>query len=110
VYGSEPPPQGFRRGDTTASQAEIDAAVIEVALTAEGSATVDASTIIYDRHGEITGAPVFARLADGRRIAANAAPGDLGPHLAGVSLVGATIRVTGEPPTYRVDAASSAVS
>lgn len=101
VYGGEPPPEGFRRGDTADAQAAIDATAIEVALSAEGRATVDAATIIYDRGGEVSGAPVFARLEDGRRIAANA-PAEEWPHLAGVSLVGATIEVSGEPPTYRV--------
>lgn len=103
VYGSEPPPDGFRRGDTSASQAEIDASAIDVVDEAEGAATVEASTILYDRDGEVTGAPVYARLDDGRRIVARLDDGSLGPDLAGVLLVGARISVAGSPPTYRIE-------
>jgi acetyl-CoA C-acetyltransferase len=102
VYGSEPPPEGFRLGDTRAAQEAIDRTALEVAGTADGRAVVDASTVIYDRDGSVSGAPVFARLDDGRRVAATADPADLGAHLTGVSLVGATVTVSGEPPTYRV--------
>lgn len=102
VYGSEPPPDGFVHGDTAAAQAAIGDSALDVAATAEGSATVDASTVVYDRDGSVSGAPVFARLVDGRRVAAAAHDDDLGPQLAGVSLVGTTIAVTGDPPTYRV--------
>jgi acetyl-CoA C-acetyltransferase len=107
IYGSEPPPAGYRRGDTSEAQARIDASEVEVALTAEGTATVEASTVVYDRDGSVAGAPVFARLPDGRRLAAAAHDDQLGPDLAGRSLVGATIEVTGEPPVYRVVDASA---
>jgi acetyl-CoA C-acetyltransferase len=103
VYGAEPPPDGFRRGDTTAAQAAIDASAIAVALEAEGGATVEASTVTYDRDGAVDGVPVFARLDDGRRVAAALHEDDLTPALAGRSLVGARITVAGAPPTYRIE-------
>jgi hypothetical protein len=77
-----------------------------VAHTAEGGATVEASTVTYDRDGAVDGVPVFARLDDGRRVAAALHEDDLTPGLAGRSLVGARITVTGEPPTYRIDEVS----
>jgi acetyl-CoA C-acetyltransferase len=102
VYGAEPPPSGFRRGDTTAAQAEIDATALPVTLEASGAATVVASTVIYDRDGAVSGAPVFADLPDGTRVAAAAHPDELSS-LAGVSLVGRTIElVDSEPVRYRV--------
>jgi acetyl-CoA C-acetyltransferase len=103
VYGAEPPPDGYRRGDTTAAQAAIDASAIAVALEAEGGATVEASTVTYDRDGAVDGVPVFARLDDGRRVAAALHEDDLIPALAGRSLVGARITVAGAPPTYRIE-------
>jgi acetyl-CoA C-acetyltransferase len=103
IYGAQPPPQGFRRGDTTAAQHAIDASERPLALDAEGPATVVAATVTYGRDGAPETAPVFADLADGRRVAALAHPDDLAD-LAGVSLVGHTVRlVGGEPLSYRVD-------
>lgn len=106
IYGAEPPPDGFRRGDTSAAQAEIDATELSVTLDASGPARVVASTVIYDRDGGVASAPVFADLPDGRRVAATAHDDDLAG-LAGVSLVGAQIElVEREPLRYRVGSAS----
>jgi acetyl-CoA C-acetyltransferase len=102
IYGSSPPPSGFRRGDTRADQTRIDAAAIEVALTdVDGSATVEASTVVYAAYGGVEAVPVIARLDDGRRVSAQCA--DELTSLAGRSLVGARIRVTGAPPTFHVE-------
>lgn len=102
IYGSSPPPSGFRRGDTRSDQTRIDAAAVEVALTdADGSATVEASTVVYAADGGVEAAPVIARLDDGRRVSAQCAD-DL-TSLASHSLVGARIRVTGAPPTFHVE-------
>jgi acetyl-CoA C-acetyltransferase len=107
VYGAEPPPHGFRRGDSADAQAAIDATEIPVVLDAAGPATVVASTVTYERDGRPTDAPVFADLPDGRRVAARAADG-LAEGLAGVSLVGARIRLSGtEPLTYGLEADGS---
>jgi acetyl-CoA C-acetyltransferase len=102
IYGSSPPPSGFRRGDTRADQTRIDAAAVEVALTdADGAATVEASTVVYAADGGVEAVPVIARLDDGRRVSAQCA--DELTSLAGRSLVGARIRVTGAPPTFHVE-------
>ncbi len=78
VYGSTPPPGGFRRGDTSAAQASIDASAVEVALESEtrAVASVVAATVVRDHDGTATGAPVVAALPDGRRMAL--APADEG--------------------------------
>jgi acetyl-CoA C-acetyltransferase len=100
IYGIEPPPGGFRLADTSAEQAEIDGSAREIAQAAEGDATVDGGTVVYDRNGDPAAAPIIASLADGRRIVAIANEKDL-PSLSGRSLVGQTVRVTGaNPPAY----------
>ncbi|MHB1785022.1 MAG: acetyl-CoA acetyltransferase [Acidimicrobiales bacterium] len=101
LYGSTPPPGGFRVGDTTAGQAAIEADAIPVVDTASGPARVEAATVIYDREGSVTGAPVYARLPGGSRVVAAAHPEELAA-LAGINLVGATVDVAATPPTYRV--------
>jgi acetyl-CoA C-acetyltransferase len=102
IYGAEPPPGGFHRGDTTAAQAEIEASALPVTLDASGRARVVASTVIYDREGEVANVPVFADLADGTRVAATAHTDELAG-LAGVSLVGRDIDLVGtDPLVYKV--------
>ncbi len=71
LYGSSPPPAGFRRGDTTTAQARIDASAVGTALEVDRSteATVIAATVIREGSGTPTGAPVIGRLPDGRQMA-----------------------------------------
>jgi acetyl-CoA C-acetyltransferase len=101
VYGATPPPNGFRRGDTSTDQAAIDATALPVASDAAGLATVDAGTVSYDHKGDVEAAPVIAHLADGRRLAAAADPSILSS-LAGEQLVGRTVHVAGSPLTWRL--------
>jgi acetyl-CoA C-acetyltransferase len=104
IYGSGPPPSGFRRGATDQDQRRIDAGALPVALTdAEGAATVEGSSVVYGADGAVETVPVIARLHDGRRVAAVvAADGDLAA-LAGRSLVGARITVSGAPPVAHLE-------
>jgi acetyl-CoA C-acetyltransferase len=100
IYGNEPAPRGFVLADTSKAQSELEAAAKDVAYEAEGEAKVLAGTVIYDRSGEVSAAPLIARLPDGRQLAAVAAP-EILPELAGRSLVGETVEVSGTgPPTY----------
>ena len=103
LYGSSPPPAGYRRGETDEDQKRIDASAVPV--TGDGGdgsdATVDAATVVYDRDGSATSAPVIATMPDGRRIVARAEP-ELLADLVGRTIVGATVRVAGNPPTYRL--------
>ncbi|MGD0881851.1 MAG: acetyl-CoA acetyltransferase [Acidimicrobiales bacterium] len=107
VYGSTPPPAGFRRGDTTDAQAAIDRSAVGVAasLGTAAPATVVAATVWRDNDGSAAGAPVIARLADGRHMALApaddevvAAMGDL--DIPGV--VGGTVVVQAGEPRYRL--------
>jgi acetyl-CoA C-acetyltransferase len=107
LYGSSPPPGGFRPADTTAAQSAIDASAVEVAteVPEATTATVMAATVIRDYGGAATGAPVIARLPDGRQVATtpvdDAVTEEVGA-LDPVRLVGRDVVVAGGPPRYRL--------
>ncbi len=107
IYGSTPPPGGFQRGDTTEAQAAIDASAVETAasLDAVEPATVVAATVWRDNDGTAAGAPVIARLADGRHMALAPADDDEVAAM-GVTdvpgLVGGTVLVQAGEPRYRL--------
>jgi acetyl-CoA C-acetyltransferase len=101
VYGADPPPDGWRRADTTAAQAAIDATTAEVTGDAIGPATVVASTVVSGRDGRPSAAPVIARLDDGRQVAAAAEDEELAA-LAGRNLVGERILLSGPLPRFRM--------
>jgi acetyl-CoA C-acetyltransferase len=104
LYASEPAAGGFRRGDTSADQAAIDASAAEVALEVPEPtvATVVAATVARDRDGRPSAAPVVARLADGRQVAAAAGPDALAAagELDVARLVGERVTVAGSPPAW----------
>ncbi|MGD0320703.1 MAG: acetyl-CoA acetyltransferase [Acidimicrobiales bacterium] len=117
IYGSRPPEDGWRSGDTRVAQRAIDASAVEVADAAEVAqharhgatvvgATVVAATVVGateagGRDGEPTAAPVIARLDDGRHLALAAEETEL-RDLAGRNLVGERVLVSGSPPRYHV--------
>jgi acetyl-CoA C-acetyltransferase len=107
LYGSVPPPGGFRRGDTTAAQAAIDASARPVALTVEhdSPATVTAATVIRGQDGTATGAPLIARLPDGRHMALAAADDAVVAEVGSQDvpgLVGRRVVVQAGEPRYRL--------
>lgn len=111
LYGTEPAPSGFVPCETTADQERIDAGALPFAVLTESlqqEATVEASTVVYDRLASPTAAPVVATLRDGRRVAAMAQLDEL-TSVAGRWLVGARIAVQqvgdGTAARYRVIAA-----
>lgn len=108
LYSTFPPAAGFVEADTAEAQRHIDATalrVVDLGERLEAEAVVDASTVYYDREGRPVGAPVLAKLSDGRRVAAAAALDEL-PGAAGEWLVGARVGVIqhgdGAPARYRV--------
>ena len=107
LYGSTPPPGGFHLGDTAEDQERIDAAAVETALQVPEPtlATVVAVTVIRDHLGASTGAPVIARLPDGRQVAAAPADEEVIAELGrrdSPGMVGTAIVVEGDPPRYRL--------
>ncbi|HVB94023.1 MAG TPA: hypothetical protein VND67_06875 [Acidimicrobiales bacterium] len=107
LYGSTPPPGGFHLGDTSADQLQIEASAAEVALQVPDPtpATVVAITVVRDHLGASTGAPVIARLPDGRQVAAAPVDDEVISEVGGrdtPGMVGTTIVVEGDPPRYRL--------
>ncbi len=107
LYGSTPPPAGFRRGDTGGAQARIDASAVETAASVEVAteATIVAVTVVRDHEGAATGAPLIARLPDGRHMALAAADDDVTRtvgHLDVPGLVGNAVVVMPGPARYRL--------
>jgi acetyl-CoA C-acetyltransferase len=107
VYGSTPPPAGFRRGDAAAAQAAIDASAVDVALEVEVStpATVVAATVVRDGEGAATAAPLIARLPDGRHMAVSAADDEVVTAVGGLDvpgLVGTGVEVQSGAARYRL--------
>jgi acetyl-CoA C-acetyltransferase len=93
LYGSRPPEHGWRHADCSFDQARIDSSALAVATDATAAAEVEAMTVIHDRVSGPIAAPVFARLADGRRVVAAAADSALPAALVDQSLVGCTVAV-----------------
>jgi acetyl-CoA C-acetyltransferase len=109
IYGSAPPPAGFRRGDTGPAQAQIDASAVGTALTVEGPtvATVVAATVIRQGPGTPVGAPIIARLPDQRHMALAPADPEVTEAVAalgGPGLVGGPVVVQPGPARYRLAA------
>jgi acetyl-CoA C-acetyltransferase len=107
LYGSTPPPGGFRRGDTGGAQARIDASAVETALEVEAptAAAIVAVTVVRDHEGAATGAPLIARLPDGRHMALAPADDDVTRTVGGLDvpgLVGNAVEVTPGPARYRL--------
>jgi acetyl-CoA C-acetyltransferase len=100
IYGSTPPPNGWRFADTSDAQRRIDATALPVTTNADGPAVVEAFTVEHDREAGPVRAPVYAKLTDGSRIVAVPADASLPKALSGRSLVGEKIHVrTGEGGT-----------
>ncbi len=109
LYGSAPPPGGFRRGDTAADQARIDGSAVETVLELdeEAVATIVAVTVVRDNRGAATAAPMIARLADGRQMALAAADDEVVGAVGELDvpgLVGGSVIVQPGPARYRLAA------
>ncbi len=107
IYGSTPPPAGFHRGDTSAAQSAIDASAVDVAetLDAPETATVVAATVWRDNDGAAAGAPVIARLVDGRHMALAPADDEITTAMGELDvpgLVGGSVVVQAGEPRYRL--------
>jgi acetyl-CoA C-acetyltransferase len=92
IYSATPPLNGWTHPDVSKAQAEIDATAIEV-TSADGDAVVDAFTVEHDKETGPARAPLYARLADGRRVVAVPADAAIPAKLSGQSIIGQTVRV-----------------
>ena len=109
IYGSTPPPGGFRRGDVAAAQSRIDDSAVETALEVDEAtpAVILAATVARDHEGHPTDAPLIARLPDGRQMALAPADDEVVAAMGALdvpSLVGGTAVVQPGPARYRLAA------
>jgi acetyl-CoA C-acetyltransferase len=109
LYGSSPPPAGFRRGDTAEDQSRIDDSAVETALEVDEAMTavILAATVARDHRGQPTDAPVIARLPDGRQMALAPADGEVVEAMGALDvpgLVGKPVVVQPGPARYRLAA------
>ncbi|MBV8462530.1 MAG: hypothetical protein JO368_04500 [Acidimicrobiales bacterium] len=112
LYGSEPPPAGFHRGDTAADQTAIDDTAVEVALEVDEpvravllAATVTRDGAGTDGVGAAVGAPAFVRLPDGRQMAVAPADPSVTEEMSSLDvaeLVGRELLVEAGAPRYRL--------
>ncbi len=107
LYATTPPPGGFRRGDTAAAQAAIDGSAVDVASGVDTPevATVVAATVWRDNDGTAAGAPVVARLDDGRQLALAPADEEVVAAMGDTDmpgLIGGSVVVGAGEPRYRL--------
>ncbi|MCV7266879.1 acetyl-CoA acetyltransferase [Mycobacterium doricum] len=72
LWSATPPPTGWQTPDMAEAQSAIDGTSLTVASPADasGQATIDGYTVVHDRDQGPSWVPIFARLTDGRRVAA----------------------------------------
>jgi acetyl-CoA C-acetyltransferase len=107
IYATSPPKRGYRRGDTTVAQSLIEDSAVPVALDVDSptAASVVAATVVRDAHGAPTGAPVIARLPDGRHMALAAADDEVVEEVGALDVpgrVGSAVVVQSGAPRYRL--------
>jgi acetyl-CoA C-acetyltransferase len=93
LYSATPPRSGWQNPDMSDAQARIDATAIEVASDGEGPAVVDAFTVEHDKEAGPVRAPIYATLADGRRVVATPADADIPKQLSGRGIIGEKVNI-----------------
>jgi acetyl-CoA C-acetyltransferase len=106
IYQSSPPQHAFARVDPATYQRDIDAEPHpELAVEANGPATVETYTVTHDREGSPALGIIVARLADGRRCWANLNDPDVLRRIEREELIGARgqVRHQAETQTNRFE-------
>jgi acetyl-CoA C-acetyltransferase len=95
LWSATPPPTGWHTPDMADTQSRIDATALPVASPgdASGIATIDGYTVVHDRDQGPSWVPVFASLADGRRVAARNDDAEVAVKMSKDMLVGHKITV-----------------
>lgn len=95
LWSATPPPNGFQTPNTSAAQAAIDATALDVATPEEatGTATIDGYTVVHHRDVGPAEVPVFAHLADGRRVAARSTDPEVARAMSGGQHVGGRVEL-----------------
>ena len=97
VYATEPPAEGFRHDDSF--QAALDAGpkrALASPADAEGSATIEAYTVMHDRDGQPERSIAACLLADGRRAWGISDDAVLGASMCADEWVGRRVELTAD--------------
>lgn len=97
LWSATPPPNGWQTPDMVQAQSTIDATSLAVASLADatGRATIDGYTVVHDRDHGPSWVPVFARLTDGRRVAARNDEAEVAIAMSKEMMVGHPVTVRG---------------
>lgn len=103
LYSSAPSERPWTNDPGGPGTDPADQQAVPLDLGRSGDAVVEAMTVLHEREGGPSEAPIFARFPDGCRTAARVAAPELAAQLDGTSLVGRTVRITSldGSPTYR---------
>ena len=105
LYSTTPPSDGFGRVDPATTQAEVDRLPgREVAGVYEGVATVEATSVAFERDGSPSVAIVSLLTADGRRALANAREPDVMTAMTEDAWEGRTVQLRSDGTSNVVDA------
>jgi acetyl-CoA C-acetyltransferase len=103
IWSALPPDRGFRRVDAAAGQARVDARPRrEPAGLVDGSVTVEATSVSFERDGSPSLGILTGLTADGRRALANTRDPDLLSALTTEAHEGTSIRITNDGATNTV--------
>ena len=94
LYSSAPSELPWAYNDCAEREKGLLDERVPVDLGATGVATVEAMTVLHDRHDGAYAAPVFARFGDGRRSGARLADPRVAAQLSGTTLIGTDIRIS----------------
>lgn len=94
LYSSEPPGRLLLSDDCEDVTARLEREGVAITDRREGTATVEAMTVLHERGKGAVAAPAIARFADGTRIGARAASATAARDLAGTTLVGREVRIS----------------
>jgi acetyl-CoA C-acetyltransferase len=104
-YSTTPPPHGFVLVDAAETQRAVDATPSRQPAGAyEGPATLEASSVFYERDGAPGRAVVTALTPDGRRVLANTADADLMDAMTREAWEGRPVTVVRDATTNRLEA------
>src|SRR5262249_20576191 len=103
VWSTTPPGRGFRRVDPATTQARVDTLPRrEPAGLLDGTVTIEATSVNYERDGSPALAIVSALTADGRRALANTRDANLLTALTTEAHEGRTARLTNDGTTNTI--------
>jgi acetyl-CoA C-acetyltransferase len=103
AISTDPGDRPFQFDPCTDVEERLATEGVEVELSAEGVAVIEAMTVLHDREAGPVAVPVFARFGDGRRTGARLLHPELASELSNESLIGKEVRIVVEDDGPRYD-------